>query len=244
MSGLRLKDHIVICGWSETTRAIVDQLRSEDVGEQRHIVIVDDKIDQPPIDDPYVYFVHGDPTENNTLERAGIPTASTAIILTDWSLSDPSLRDSKTALITLAIESMNRDVYTCAEVMRAESKRHLERADVDEPVCIADLSQRMLVMAALNHGLSRLFDDILTFDKGSEIYCTPVPLAYIGSDFRRLVGDLSTHLEMIALSIRRGDDIFTNPRERFVLEEGDRMFVLAEAQPKDIESFAPPSDAA
>jgi len=247
MSQVRLKGHIVICGWSDATRAIVEQLHSDDAGEQRHIVIIDDKIEQCPIDDPYVYFVHGDPTENQTLEHASVPTASTAIILIDWSLPDASLRDSKTALITLAIESMNRDVYTCAEVMRSESKRHLERADVDEPICVADLSQRMLVMAATNHGLSRFFDDVLTFDQGSEIYCVPVPKKYVekGLDFRRVVSDLSTHREIIVMAVQRGEhgeEVHTNPAGEFPLKEGDCLLVLAESCPSDIEDFFPGED--
>jgi voltage-gated potassium channel len=235
-----LKNHIVICGWSETTQAIVSQLHSEDVAEQRHVVIIDDKVSECPIDDPYVYFVHGDPTEDATLERAGIPTASTAIILADWSLADPNLRDSKTALVTLAIESMCPEVYTCAELMKSESKRHLKRADVDEPICVSDLSQRMLVMAALNHGLSRLFDDLLTFNEGSEIYCVPVPTAYVGRTFREAVSDLSTEREIIVMSVRRGNEVFTNPEGEFLLQEDDRLFVLAERYPEGIEHFEAP----
>ena len=239
MVGPRLKDHIVICGWSEATRLIVEQLHSEDVAQLQHIVIIDDKVEQCPINDPYVYFVHGDPTEDEALERACVSEASTAIILADWSLPNPGLRDSKTALVTLAIESMNREVYTCAELMKAESKRHLERAGVDEPICVADISQRMLVMAALNHGLSRLFDDILTFNRGSEIYCTPVPKALIGSEFRRLVALLNDEMDLIVMAVRRGNDVFTNPRGTFVLEDGDNLFLLAESYPHGIEDFGP-----
>jgi len=56
---------------------------------------------------------------------------------------------------------MNKAVYTCAELMKPESKRHLVRAGVDEPICVSALSsERMLVMAALNHGVSRLFEEL------------------------------------------------------------------------------------
>jgi len=237
MSKPRLKDHIVICGWSDATRIVVEQLHSEDVEELQHIVIIDEKITQCPIDDPFVSFIHGDPTEDETLERACVRTARTAIILTDWSLPDPSLRDSKTALITLAIESMNSEVYTCAELMKAESKRHLERAGVDEPICVSDMSQRMLVMAALNHGLSRLFDDLLTFDEGSEIYSTPVPKAYVGTGFRELVSDLATDKEIIVMAVKRADDLYTNPPGRFILQAGDRLYLLAEEYPQWIEDY-------
>ena len=237
MSKPRLKDHIVICGWSDATRIVVEQLHSEDVEELQHIVIIDEKITQCPIDDPFVSFIHGDPTEDETLKRACVGDARTAIILADWSLPDPSLRDSKTALVTLAVESMNSEVYTCAELMKSESKRHLERAGVDEPICISDMSQRMLVMAALNHGLSRLFDDLLTFDEGSEIYCAPVPRAYIGNAFRKLVSDLSADKETIVMAVRRGEDLFTNPAGRFLLEEGDQLYLLAGEYPRWIEDY-------
>ena len=237
MSKPRLKDHILICGWSDATRIVVEQLHSEDVEELQHIVIIDEKITHCPVDDPFVSFINGDPTEDETLERAGVSDARTAIILTDWSLPDPSLRDSKTALVTLAVESMNSEVYTCAELMKAESKRHLERAGVDEPICVSDMSQRMLVMAALNHGLSRLFDDLLTFNEGSEIYCTPVPNAYVGNGFRELVSDLSAEKEIIVMAVKRGDDLFTNPGGHFVLEEGDRLYLLAEEYPHWIQEY-------
>lgn len=235
----RLKDHIVICGWSEATRTIVQQLHSEDVEEIKHIVIIDQKISQCPLDDPFVSFIQGDPTEDRTLERACVKDAKTAIIMTDWSLPDPSLRDSKTALITLAIETMNKDVYTCAELMKPESKRHLVRAGVDEPICVSALSERMLVMAALNHGVSRLFEELLTFNDGSEIYCVPLPPACIGCSFRALVTDLSVERESILMSVKRGKDLYTNPSGEFLLEEGDRLYLLAEAYPRWIGSYTP-----
>lgn len=239
MNRPRLKDHIVICGWSDATRVVVEQLHSDDLATLQHIVIIDDKITQCPIDDPFVSFIHGDPTESETLERASIQDARTAIILTDWSLPDPSLRDSKTALITLAIKSMNSKVYACAELMRAESKRHLERAGVDEPICISEISQRMLVMAALNHGLSRLFDDLLTFNEGSEIYCTPAPTAFIGMPFRKLVSDLSLNKAVIVMAIKRDKRIFTNPPGEFPVEKGDHLYLLAESYPQWIKEYTP-----
>ncbi len=132
-----MQGHIVICGWSETARGVIEQLHSEDGDPRRQIVLIDPHMDHCPLDDPYVYFIKGDPTLDETLRRAELKQAETAIILTDWSIADPGLRDAKTTLITLAIESHHRDVYTVVELMRSENRHHLERADVDEPICVA-----------------------------------------------------------------------------------------------------------
>jgi Trk K+ transport system NAD-binding subunit len=227
----QLKGHVIIVGTADAARPIVEQLRDSPHFVNKHVAVIDVDDAHPIFEDPYVYCVSGDPTEDKTLEKAGIDTAETAIILTDWSLTDISLRDSKTALITLAIESKNRDVYTCAEVMRAGSKKHLIRAAVDEPICVADLSQRMLVMAALNHGLSKFFDAVLSFDDGSEICCIEAPERFWGQDFEELFIGLREERGDIVMGIKRlgegEEEVHVNPKSPFPVEQGDLVYVLS-----------------
>ncbi|MFV2067570.1 MAG: TrkA family potassium uptake protein [Pirellulales bacterium] len=232
-----LNGHIVICGWSETTKGLIEQIRADTAGRRRHIVLIDPNLDASPIDDPFLYFVKGDPTEYETLERAYVKSAETALILTDWSLPDPGLRDSKTALTTLAIESFAPQVYTVAELMRAESRRHLERAGVDEPICISEMSQRLLVHAAMNHGLSRFFTEVLSYGEGNEIYKVPLPSALINMNYREAVRLISDQCEAILLAIEREKEIYCNPLGDWELQENDALFVLAEDYPHDLEQF-------
>ncbi|MCA9267196.1 MAG: TrkA family potassium uptake protein [Planctomycetales bacterium] len=226
-----MQGHIVICGWSETARGVIEQLHSDDGDPRRQIVLIDPHLDHCPIDDPYVYYIKGDATLDETLRRADVATAETAIVLTDWSLADPGLRDAKTTLITLAIENHNRDVYTVVELMRSENRRHLERVDVDEPICVSDLSQRLLVHAALNHGLSRFFASILEFGEGSEIYKAKAPAALVGKTFRQAVALVSDQFEGIVLAVDRGGEIHCNPQGSFTLAAGDELFLLSEEFP-------------
>jgi voltage-gated potassium channel len=237
VNDIELRDHIVICGWSETARGIIQQIRADTVGRRRHIVLIDPDLDGPPINDPFLYFVKGDPSEYETLEKAFIETAETALILADWSLNDPGLRDSKTALTTLAIESYASQVYTVAEVMRAESRRHLEHANVDEPVCVSEISQRLLVHAAMNHGLSRFFTDVLSYGEGSEIYKVPLPSLLSGMGFREAVRIISDRFEAILLAVEREEQIHCNPQGEWEFRDGDALFVLAEDYPVELERF-------
>lgn len=237
MSQVNLKDHIVICGWSETAAGIIKQLHAEDIGERRQVVLIDQHLDHSPVDDPFVYFVQGDPTNDETLRRACLESAETAIVLADWSLDDPGLRDAKSTLTTLAIESLNGSVYTVVELMRHENRRHLERAQVDEPICVSDLSQRLLVHASLNHGLSLLFSDILTFGEGSEVYKVAVPPGLAGKSFRNAVQTISDQFESILMALDRDNKILCNPRNEVQLESTDYLFVLAEEYPTALASF-------
>jgi voltage-gated potassium channel len=232
MARVKLTDHIVLCGWTEAARNIINQLLSEDINQIRHIVIVDDKVADNPVDDPFVYFVRGDPSQTDVLQRAAMETAETAVVITDWSLNNPSLQDSKTALITLAIESLNPDVYTCVELMGAQNKEHLQRANADEIICVSELSYSLLVQAAVNHGLSRFFTNCVTFDVGSEVYKVPVADGMIGRSFREMLVELGQADDgVILLGVERQQNgepvVHANPQGVFPLEAGDELFVLA-----------------
>ncbi len=237
MNNAQLRGHIVICGWSETARGVIEQIRAEVSGRDRHIVLIDPHLDSSPLDDPFLYFVKGDPTEYETLRRAFVDTADTALILTDWTLADPGLRDSKTALTTLALESYAPQIYTVAELMRSESRRHLERTGVDEPICITEMSQRLLVHAATNHGLSRFFTEILTFGEGSEIYKVAIPDILVGMNFRDAVRIISDKFQMILMAVERGKSTYCNPQGEWTLNEGDCLFVLSEDRPVALAQF-------
>jgi voltage-gated potassium channel len=237
MAQVKLKDHVIVCGWSSTAAGIIAELHAEHGMERRQVVLIDEQLESSPVDDPYVYFVQGDPTSDETLERADVGTACTALVLADWSISDLSLRDAKTTLITMAIEDHNGDVYTVVELMRPENRRHLERADVDEAICVTDLSKRLLVHAAMNHGLSRFFTEILAFDEGSEIYKIPSPSGFNGVSFRTAVGLASDHFEAILMGVERDLKIQCNPVGEFLLEEGDHLFVLSEDDPVELKEW-------
>jgi voltage-gated potassium channel len=243
MSNFKLTNHVIICGWSTTAEGIIRELHAEDVDERRQVVLIDQTLDASPVDDPFVYFVKGDPTNDETLERAFVKTATTAVVLADWTISDLSLRDAKTTLITMAIEHLNGDVYTVVEMMRPENRRHLERADVDEAICITDLSKRLLVHAAMNHGLSRFFAEILSFNEGSEIYKISLPPAFDKMPFREAVRLASDRFETIIMGLERDHEIICNPVGEYLLTADDSLFVLSEDTPVGLIEWQEDGDA-
>ena len=64
--------HVVVCGWNTTARDLIAELTSDDYKVK---VVVIAPLDKNPAG-AGVYFVKGDPTEPQDLERAGIENAS------------------------------------------------------------------------------------------------------------------------------------------------------------------------
>ncbi len=234
---LRAKRHIVILGWHDTSRVLVNQLTHRDETFQREVVIIDDHVTSLPTYDPDVRLLHGDPTTVETLRRANLSKAYTAIVPIDWNF-DESLQDSHTTLAVMAIKSVNPKVYTCAEILKPHNKRHVERTGVDETVCVGELSEKLLSQAVLTHGLARLIERLLTFSAESEIYLVPLPEELAGVSFRWLLRRLNKKRQALPLAVQRGDATHTNPRQEFLLEKGDRLFILSPEIPDDLDALA------
>jgi len=237
MKKVRLKDHIVVCGWTSDTQKILDELTSKDIKTRRKIVVLAN-LEKNPLEREDVKFVKGDPTKDEDLERAGIMTANTAIISMDRKSDNP---DAKAILTALAVESLNKSVYTCVELQNPENEKHLKHAHVDEIVCLGRLSQNLIVHSSLKHGLSLLFSELVTHNFGHEFYKIKVPRRFLGETFPQVVKRLLDEEGVILTAIERETndeqgatkiDIIVNPGHDFVLAGGDHMFVIAREEPE------------
>jgi voltage-gated potassium channel len=237
MKKIKFKDHIVICGWTSTTPKILNELTSEDIKTRRKIVVLAN-CEKNPLKREDIYFVKGDPTKDDDLIKAGIMNANTAIITVDKKSDNP---DAEAILTALAVESLNRDIYTCVELEDPENEKHLEHAHVDEIVCLGRLSQNLLVHSSLSHGLSLLFSELVTHNYGQEFYKIPVPNRFVGERFPQAVKRLIEEEGVILTAVEKeaeddhGDlenQILVNPGYDIILEKGNNIFVIAKEEPE------------
>lgn len=265
MTRVRHKHHIIICGWNIQGENIVTQLLSPDIAKSRPVVILANLSRRPDVDDR-VDFIAGDPTKEEDLRRAGIMTADTVIILTEFS-HDPENGvnpDAQAVLMTLAVEALRRDVYTCVQLFSSEYKKHLEHANVDEYICLDRLSGNLLVSSALNHGLSSVLSELLEFSGGSEFYKKRIPAHFEGKAFTD-VAKLLLDEKFILIAAETEEDVqrydedgqpifdhlgnpvmkkkerlIVNPQKEefpddYCFKAGDSMFIIAVEEPTDQE---------
>jgi voltage-gated potassium channel len=241
MGKVKFERHILICGWVNRARDILDQLFAPDLKKHSPVVIVDQNIEESPMDHPLLMVIKGDPTETAVLEQVNAHKAKSAIILADREDGDPNAADARNLLIVLAIETLQPEIYSCVEVLNPDNKKHFERAGVDEVISVAEISNHLVVQAALNPGVSKLVSEMLTFGKGEEIYEKPVPPAFVGKSFADLATVLMRDRAMVLIGVRSDVGLVTSQRSRWQFKDGDMVFVLSEDEPEDLERLAAPA---
>lgn len=247
-------DHIVICGWNFQGERIVDELMHSQGRTKRRIVVLANR-NTRPVSDERLEFVQGDPTQDEALLRAGIQKAESAIILSDMNKSANDA-DSEALMIILAVESLNRKVHSCVQVMNSANRVHFERAHADEVICLDQLGGNLVAASALSHGVSRVVAELLTFDEGSEFYRLdpPLPKSLSGKEFSEAVQILGAkRIILVGMETENSEEIrqafgnevgthketdgrvvILNPQNPYVLRPDDALFVIAESEPSNL----------
>jgi voltage-gated potassium channel len=102
-------------------------------------------------------------------------------------------------------------------------------------VCTTEISTKLVVQSSLNHGLSRMFSDILSFGEGSEIYRVRLAKRFAGKEYFEVGAELMREHRISLLAIESDGSMRINPKEPVRVKEGDMAFVLAEEHPREIE---------
>jgi voltage-gated potassium channel len=232
---LRLKNHVLVCNWNDLNRSLVDELLSDEAQRSRQIVIVAD-LPQHPYPESGVSFVSGSPTRDEVLTKACVDDARTAIITGDG--GDVLASDSLTILTALAVEARNPRIYSCAMIYDPANRSHLRHANVDEVACVGEITAGVLAQSALNHGLTALLRQFMTFGDGCEIYKVRMPAKARGAGFVELAKMLLDEHGATLLALERGRNgyrkVVTCASEFDACDSGDALFVYAESIPNGL----------
>jgi voltage-gated potassium channel len=216
------RDHVIVCGWNPTARDLIEELRTD----AYHVkVVVLAEMDKNPAGEG-VYFVRGDSTNVEALERAGISDAAAALVFPREPSDDA---DMHSILTVMAIESIAPGVRTVAEVNNPRHVDHFRRAQVDEILVTSRLASRLLARSALFPGLSELVTDIVSGGTGSELYRIALPADFVGLSIDEASARLRADHRATLLSVNRGGQAFVNPPTDFTLQLGDDVIVVAES---------------
>jgi voltage-gated potassium channel len=216
------REHIVVCGWNTTAREIIEELQGDEY-KSKIVVLAD--IDKNPAGNK-VYFVHGDSTNAEDLQRAGITEAAAALVFPADSSNEA---DMHSILTVMAIESIAPNVRTVAEANNPAHVPHFERAHADEVLVTSRVASRLLARSALYPGLTGLVTDIVSGGTGSELYRVNLPADYCGLTVDNLSARLRSEHHATLLAVSRGAQTWVNPPTDFVLQPMDDALVVAES---------------
>ena len=231
-----IRDHIVILGWSERVRRILKELRSpdlEEAGETKPILIVTPEHD-PAINIPYdrVYVIYGRTNDPEVLRRANLEGASMLLIPTQ--MREASTSDGESVFSLLAALTVNPSIRICVEIARADNGDTLEQirqknlqAGEIEIVSFETIAERLLAQAAINNGITNVFNELLQFGEGDEVYLVEVAPSWIGRTYRDLFAN-AFEQEGVLIGLETGGELLVNPKQRdYQFKSGDKVWVIA-----------------
>ena len=164
-------NHIVICGWNAKGTGIVWSLSGDDGLTQKDIVIVSVFDEDEPLStrnfNKRVHYSRGDPTDRDSLIRAGVNNASAVVVLAS------DREESKhigSAITALAVREMNPNAFLIAEQVELGDELYLASADVDAIVHPEEIANGITTSAILNPCLPDFLLDALTIDQFAEWY--------------------------------------------------------------------------
>lgn len=230
LKAVKVKDHTIICGWNHRAYDILKEIRAEKNSKIEVVVVIAD-IESKPVDDEALFLVKGDVNEES-LKLANLVEARNIIIVADEKL-DPRSRDAKTVLNTLTVESINPNVYTCVEIEESANAVYCQRAHANEIIVSGEFSSKLLARAALNHGISKFIDELLSSRYGADLFKVKVPSGLIGKHFIDVLFQVKEQNDgtIVAIASESGQFI-TNPAKDYRLQASDSLIIISSAPPR------------
>jgi len=188
----KVKDHLVICGWSEEIKEILlDIVGFTDSFTAGEIIIISNipserietlKESRELAD---LKFVRGDYFSDSALRRANVQMAKKVLILSDTFESHADAEaDSKTIMTVMSIRTLSREVYICAEMINRKYESNLKQAMCDEILFKREVSQKVLSYTSVENGMGHILYDLLSQrEHGSRLRTIDIEKKYIDGPF-------------------------------------------------------------
>lgn len=165
----KLKNHLVICGWSKRMKEILSFIIEESEDLQASDIVILNNADPEQIEDlredkilTDINFVRGEFFAPVHLKRANISSARKVIVLAD-SLIKTSFAeiDSKTIMTVMTIKSISRDTYVCAELLDKKYEGNLKQASCDEILMSREMAKNIVASATISRGMAHILYELL-----------------------------------------------------------------------------------
>lgn len=230
-----VEDHIIICGWNTKTEIIVKEFRASPKTKKTPIVVIADvdlgQLGVPPELTREFIFIRDDFTRVTALERALISRARICIILADISKGRSEQdADARTILAALTCESLNPEVYTCAELLNRSYGGHLDLGRVNDYVVSGEYAGYMLAQAAMNHGLMGVLEELLTHQHGQVFQRVRVPDEWEGKNYLEGMVELKKRHKATLVAVQHENgEMQVNPDEH-IFAIGDEMVIMTNSE--------------
>lgn len=236
------KKHIIICNWNEKGEEIVKEIHSPDGAPDIDIMVLSKP--RPNNEEEIrrnfykefrnVEFREADPTIFENLERANVKEASSVIVLSNPDCTDPDSLSLITVVIVKKLIGSNNSPRIIVETSNPQRKKHFLAAGANEVICNSAFSIGLIAQSALVENIVPIFEELLTYNNLNEIYVlddSTLTKKLKGKSFSEVgtyfFQNRNNNNPLILLGISRKGEIKLNPKEDLIIEEDDKLIVMA-----------------
>lgn len=209
----KMKNHFIICGYKNNFEKILEGIlyANPEIPAEKIVLLnmaPQLTIDKIKSDDRFkgINFLHGDFTDEDTLNKAQIKSAERALILADSSDNYSLLEiDSRTVLGAITIKNLNPKIYCVAEIIDSKFEKHLSLTHCDEIILSSDYEQNLLVQASSGKGMSHILRALISEEAEAGIKLQQIPEKFIGHEYAEFRNSLKTTDILIGLLENTGN---------------------------------------
>ncbi|MGY0693226.1 potassium channel family protein [Virgibacillus sp. FSP13] len=222
----KARNHVIFIGWNERTRQLVKLTSDHDPNIE--IVLIDRTLNHLPYKQFPVHFIHGDASEDETLEQANIKMAAHIVIAADHTKKERQA-DHNTILTTVAVRGNNKDVPIIAEILSKSQIENAARAGASTIIRSNDFMSVLLYHELFNKKDSEPYETILQLLSSQHFEQITMPKELDGKTFQTGVVYFSEK-QHILLGLIRKQKWKINPSADFKLKEDDTLITMSSHQ--------------
>lgn len=229
MKTIMARGHIIICrfGTIDQVLKLISEISNDSSTEHLEIVIIDNTIDELPLElhKEGIRFIKGDPSRETVLTKANLSEAHSIIVQAD--LNDLHNSDNNNLKICLTAESIAPQVYSIVECIDPGNEPFFKRAHCDSVVCLAGLTDQMIVLELQDPGVSSVVYELTSNEQGKQFYIVEKPVGI------SVYGELKKYYEDIGcfLGIQRDGKNYLLEQDSFKLDKADKAILVADGRP-------------
>jgi voltage-gated potassium channel len=226
MAKISVAGHLVIINFPSLAKVerVLSELRADAAFGDRDIVLIDeDLVELPPeLVSQGLRYVRGNPTRDETLNRANIDESAHVMVLSKEPGNPHS--DNLSVAITLAIEARHPTVHSVVECVDYSAQELLKKAGCNAIVCTSRFDAHFLSNELLNPGVQEVVDELTSNLHGQQIYITELARSE-GLTFSK-IADHCKKQGHLAIGVRRDGVKELNVADDVKLAKGDAVISI------------------
>jgi len=201
------KNHILICGWNNSAKKILDYISKLDPAEIPNIVLVNELDEgefsslQNHYPDLQIKFIIGDFTNQEILLKANIKDAKHIILLFDESKANSTPSDDRTIIASHNINYMKLKGKISIQLHDEKYLPNIRREKIANIVIYDNLGGSLLASSTINPTIPDFLQEVLKSTDGKGFKEILIPAMFIGKTFKELSEFFKEENDLLTLGI-------------------------------------------